>query len=162
MFFLEQIGDAFGRSLAKKNVELIRKIVECGFKVACEDTDEYQDEEESPHYLALCMLYNFAAEVPNEVVFPIFKERILSFCAHEADPLVRKAGVKILGHVCDSDALLDCIKDDIDTFTDLIVKCLVDSEAVVREAACLVVGEFSESVIPDFLEQHEKVMPVLL
>ena len=162
IFFLEQIGDTFGRSLAKKNVELLRKIIECGFRIACEDTEEYPDEEESPHYLALCMLFNFAAEVPNEVVYPVFKQSILAFCANEADPLVRKAGVKILGHVCESDALLDCIKDDIETWTDLIVKSLVDQDVVVREAACLGVGEFSESVVPDFLEQHEKVMPVLL
>ena len=117
LFFLEQLGDTFGRSLAKKNVELLRQIVECGFKVACEDTEEFADEEDSPHYLALCMLYNFAAEVPNEVAYPIFKQHILLFCAHQADPLVRKAGIKILGHICDSDALLDCIKDDIEEHT---------------------------------------------
>ena len=63
--------------MAKKNLELIRKIVDCGFKVACEDTDEFPDEEDSPHYMSLCMLYNFAAEVPNEVAYPIFKERVL-------------------------------------------------------------------------------------
>ena len=39
---------------------------------------------------------------------------------------------------------------------------MVDPDGRVREAACLVVGEFSESVVPDFLEAHEKVMPVLL
>ena len=31
-----------------------------------------------------------------------------------------------------------------------------------REACCELIGEFSEDVIPDFLEQHAKVMPVLL
>ena len=107
------------------------------------------------------MLYNYAQEVPNEVAYPIFKERILIFCG-KTEPLIRKAGIKILGHVCDSDALLDCIKDDIDTWTDVIVKGLVDPEPVVREAACVVVGEFSESVVPDFLDKHEKVMPVLI
>ena len=77
LFFLEEIGETFGRALAKKNIEMIRKIVDCGFKVACEDTEEYADEDDSPHYMALCMLYSFAAEVPNEVAYPIFKERVL-------------------------------------------------------------------------------------
>ena len=77
LFFLEEIGETFGRALAKKNQEMIRRIVDCGFKVACEDTEEYPDEDDSPHYMALCMLYSFAAEVPNEVAYPIFKERVL-------------------------------------------------------------------------------------
>jgi hypothetical protein len=34
---------------------------------------------------------------------------------------VRKAGLKILGHVCDSDGLLDGVKDDIELFTDILV-----------------------------------------
>ena len=33
---------------------------------------------------------------------------------------------------------------------------------VVREAACLAIGNFSEDIIPEFLEQHSKVMPTLL
>lgn len=33
---------------------------------------------------------------------------------------------------------------------------------MVREAACLTIGNFAEDVIPDFLDQHAKVMPVLL
>ena len=107
------------------------------------------------------MLYNFASEVPSEVAYPIFKERIHQ-CMQQTDPLARKAGIKILGHVSASEALVDCIRDDIDEWTDIITKTMVDSDDKVREAACVVVGEFSESVVPDFLEAHEKVMPVLL
>ena len=100
MFWLEQVGEAFGKVLAKKNIDIIRKIIDCGFKVACEDDDDYFDEDESPHYWALCLVHNFAAEVPNEVAYPIFKERVL-LCMQQSDPLARKAGIKILGHVCD-------------------------------------------------------------
>jgi hypothetical protein len=39
-------------------------------------------------------------------------------CQHTDDPLVRKAGLKIMGFVCESDALLDPIKDDIEEYTD--------------------------------------------
>ena len=67
-----------------------------------------------------------------------------------------------MGQVCDSDALLDPIKEEVELFTDILVQGLQDSEQIVREAACLTIGNFSEHVIPDFLEQHAKVMPVLL
>jgi len=71
------------------------------------------------------MLYNYASEIPNPTIYPIFKNFILFYCKSE-DPLYRKAGLKVLGHVCDSDALLDNIKDDIDELTDLLVAGLVD------------------------------------
>lgn len=32
--FLELIGDTFGKGLVKKNMDLVHKIVECGFKLA--------------------------------------------------------------------------------------------------------------------------------
>ena len=31
-----------------------------------------------------------------------------------------------------------------------------------REAGCYTIGTFADDVIPDFLDQHAKVMPVLL
>jgi hypothetical protein len=31
----------------------------------------------------------------------------------------------------------------------------------VREASAFVVGQFSEHVVPDFLERHERIVPVL-
>lgn len=70
--------------------------------------------------------------------------------------------MKILGYVSDSDGLLDFIKDDIEEHTDNLIKALNDPSEEVREACALVVGMFSENVVPEFLEMHEKVMPVLL
>lgn len=161
--FLELIGDNFAKYLVKqKQLPLIQKIIDAGFKIASESTEEYGDEEESPHSLALYMLYNYACEVPNSLVYPIFKGNVLLFVAHQDDPLVRKAGLKILGHVSDSESLLDCVKDDIDELTDILVKSLQDPSQEVRESCAQVVGEFSENVVPEFLENHEKVMPCLL
>jgi len=54
------------------------------------------------------------------------------------------------------------VKDDCDLYTDILVRSLQDPDQVVREAACLAIGNFSEDIIPDFLDQHAKVMPVLL
>ena len=115
--FLELIGDNFSKYLVKqKQLPLIQSIVDAGFKIASESTEEYADEEESPHSVSLYMLYNFACEVPNSLIYPIFKGNVLLFVQH-SDPLVRKAGLKILGHVCDSDGLLDFIKDDVEEHT---------------------------------------------
>lgn len=67
---------------------------------------------------------------------------------------MRKAGVKVMGHICESDALLDCVKEDIDELTALLVKALNDTDMAVREAGMQVVSEFAENVIPDFLDLH--------
>jgi hypothetical protein len=67
----------------------------------------------------------------------------------------------VLGHVCDSDGLLDCIKDDVEELTDLVVAGLVDSNQEVREGAAIVVGQFSENVVPEFLQLSSKVMPCI-
>jgi hypothetical protein len=67
----------------------------------------------------------------------------------------------VLGHVCDSDGLLDCIKDDVEELTDLVVAGLVDLNQEVREGAAIVVGQFSENVVPEFLQLSSKVMPCI-
>ena len=91
----------------------------------------------------------------------MFKSNIIECCNH-SDPLVRKAGVKIMGHICESDALLDCVKEDIDELTEMLVKGLKDTDMSVREAGMQVVSEFAENVIPDFLDLHDQVMPLML
>lgn len=108
------------------------------------------------------MLYSFASEIPNEIAYNLFKTAIGNLCTQDADPLKRRAGLKVLGNICDSDALCDPIKDDIELWTDLLVRSLQDTTQIVREAACEAIGDFADDVIPDFLDQHPKVMPVLL
>lgn len=162
IYFLEQLGDTFSKFLVRKDMNALQKIIQCGCTVACEDVSEYPMEEENPVELALIMLYSYAAEMSNEIAYPLFKSAIVNLCSSQDDPLKRKGGIKILAQVCDSDSLLDPIKDDIDMFTDLLVRSLQDPSQIVREAACIAIGDFSENVIPDFLDLHAKVMPVLL
>jgi len=76
--------------------------------------------------------------------------------------LFRKAGINIMGHICDSDALLDPMKDDIDELADLLVAAMKDGNLTVREAAAFVVGQFSENIVPEFLDLHAKVFPTIL
>lgn len=162
LYFLQELGDTFGKMLVKKDQGKLQQIIECGCMIACEDVSMYPDENENPHELALEMLYNYAATIPNEVAYPLFKTAIFKLCQSTDDPLKRKAGLKILGQICDSDALLDPIKDEVEMYTDMLVQALSDPDQVVREAACVTIGNFSEDCIPEFLEQHAKVMPVLL
>ena len=56
--------------------------MDAGFKIAMESTEEYNDEEDSPHDLSLYMLYNYAVEVPNETIYPLFKANILECVNH--------------------------------------------------------------------------------
>ena len=156
------IGENFGKFLVKKDQNKLLQIIECGCKIACEDVADYPNEEENPHELALQMLYSYAVEIPDTVAYGLFKNAIINLCSDQTDPLKRKAGLKILGTISDGDALLDPIKDDIELYTDLFVRSLQDQSEVVRQATCTVIGDFSEDVIPDFLEQHAKIMPVLL
>ena len=71
------------------------------------------------------MLCSFASEIPNEIAYNLFKTAIGNLCTQsENEPLKRRAGLKVLGNICDSDALCDPIKDDIDLWTDLLVRSL--------------------------------------
>ena len=162
LLFLERVGEVYTKKLVKKHGDLITKIINTGFKVCCEDEDGYNDDEENPHELALSLLFIFAAEPPSELVYDMFKSNIVLACQNQEDPLIRKAGLKILGFICDSDALLDPIKDDIDEFTQLMLTGLTDSNQKVREAACETIGDFSENALDTFIDQREKIMPVLL
>ena len=124
IYFLEQLGDTFSRYLVKRDVEILKTIIECGATIACEDPENFPGEEESPIDLALVMLFQYAAEIPNELAYPLFKEAIIALCSSQDNPLKRKGGLRMLGTVSDSDALLDPIKEDVDLYTDLIVQSL--------------------------------------
>jgi hypothetical protein len=52
-------------------------VIQCGFLLAAENTEQFADDEETPNTLALYMLYNYASEVPNLFIYPIFKQFIL-------------------------------------------------------------------------------------
>jgi len=65
------------------------------------------------HTLALYMLYSYSCEVPHDIIYPILMRYIEKFGVSEK-PLERKASVKVLGYISDSESCLDKIRDDID------------------------------------------------
>lgn len=140
---------------------MIEHIIETGFVIASESEEGYEEEQETPHTLALYMVYNFACEVPNPIVYPIIM-RCVDKWGNSTNDLERKAAVKMLGYVCDSDSCLDPIKEDIELITKFLVAHLQDPSFIVREATAETVGKFSENVVPDFLDMHHQVVPCLL
>ena len=127
LLFLQELGDAFSKQMIKKDPNTIKQVIRCGFRVACEDTAGFQNEEESPHSYALTLLFIYACMIPNEIAYDIYKPLITELSESD-DPLHVKAGLKILGIVCNNDALLDPIKEDIDMWTDRIVEGLQNDD----------------------------------
>jgi hypothetical protein len=68
------------------------------------------------------MIFNFASEVPNTVIYPIIMKNVERFGTSTKE-LERKAAIKVLGYVCDS-TCLDMIKEDIDKITAFVVSKL--------------------------------------
>ena len=110
---------------------------------------------------AIQMLHAYACAVPNEKVYPIFKDYLQKYGTSQNEH-ERAAAVYILGFIADSDACLDPIRDDIAPLTTFVVEKMSDSSFVVREAAGDAVGRFAENIGDDFLSKHKLIMPCLL
>lgn len=120
MLFLEHIADNYSRYLIKKNgIQTIDKIIATGFQIASESEEDYEGEQETPHTMALYMVFNFASEVPNTIIYPIIMKYVQVFGTSQNE-LERKAAIKVLGYICDS-TCLDMIKEDIEKVTSFIV-----------------------------------------
>lgn len=77
LLFLELIAEKYARILIKNHgMNFVTKIVEEGFKIASEDPSMHVagDQEATPPGMAIQMLYAYACYVPNEKVYPIFKD----------------------------------------------------------------------------------------
>ena len=77
------------------------------------------------HTLALYMILAYASELPNATIYPIIMKYVEKFGTSQNE-LQRKAAVKVLGYICDTDSCLDMIKEDIDDITKFIVHRLKD------------------------------------
>jgi len=77
--FVEELGEFFARPLAKKNPEVIRQIIQAGFKIACEEKDDIEEEEyeDQPCDFALHLLFKYAEECPNDFIYPVFKQNLV-------------------------------------------------------------------------------------
>ena len=148
---MERLAEVFTKKLAKKKRELIDLMIATGFKIASREKDHSNEDGNDLHELYLPMLFVFASDLPNKIVYPVYKQNIMEFCRSKTDPYLRKAGLKIMGFVVEPDALYTPMKDDMEEYTDIIIAGMNDENDVVRITACDTAGEFSEQH-PDFLE----------
>lgn len=124
MLFLEQIAENYSRFLVKKaGNQIIDKIIETGFIIASESEDGFEEQQDTPHQLALYMIFSYSTEVPHNVVYPIIMKYVEKF-GNSTKELERKAAVKVLGFISDSDSCLDMIKENIVPVTQYIVNKL--------------------------------------
>lgn len=162
ILFLELIAEKYARVLIKNHgMGFIDKIYETGFKIASEDPENFEGVDESPPTMAINMLYQYAVYVPNEKIFPVIQKYVHAFGTSKNEH-ERAAATYVLGWICDSEACLDHVRDNINPLTNFIIDRMQDDSYYVREAAGETVGRFSEHVTSDFLDHHKKIMPCLM
>jgi hypothetical protein len=69
------------------------------------------------------MIFSYSCEIPNNIVYPIIMKYVDKF-GQSPKELERKAAIKVLGYVCDSDSCLDMIKENIEVVTTFVVNKL--------------------------------------
>ena len=152
LLFLELIAEKYARVLIKNHgMAFIDKIFEVGFQIASEDPEQYDTKEDSPPNMAICMIFAYACNVPNEKVYPVIEKYLQKFGTSKSEH-ERAAATYILGYIADSDACLDHVRDNIGPLTNFIIDRMQDESYFVREAAGECVGRFSEHTGQDFLE----------
>lgn len=107
------------------------------------------------------LIFSFSSSISYQIMYPIIIKHVLKFGGSPKE-LERKAAIKVLGFISDPDSCLEMIKENIVDITEFIVAKLQDPSFIVREATAETVGKFSEYVVPDFLDEHETVMPCLI
>lgn len=144
----------------KKKKQVLDSIITTMMKIACEPEEELSRDEQAPCRYALFTMKSFSVYLHKPVIFPVLIKNIRA-CIESPDENERRAGIELLGFICESDACLDPIKDHIDEITDVIVKCLYDESVLVKATTAETVGMFSENV-SDFLQKTDQVIPAIV
>ena len=159
LYFIEQLPMNYSVSL-KKAPDTLVNIIKVLMQVASEEDDNTDPFRDTPPSLALLAARSFATHMKNKVIYPIFSD-VISQALTQTDPRIRKAGILLLGHICESSACLEPIKDNIETHVSQILSSLKDPDFIVRIGAAETVGLFSDNV-SDFVDAGDKIIPELL
>lgn len=80
MLFLEQIAENYHKFLVKKaGAAIIDKIVEAAFTIASESEEDYEDGQETPHQLALYLIFSFSTNISYQIMYPIIMKHVIKF-----------------------------------------------------------------------------------
>jgi hypothetical protein len=64
MLFVEQIGENYSKYLVKKaGTAIIDKIMETAFIIASESEEDFEDGQETPHQLALYLVFSYSSAI---------------------------------------------------------------------------------------------------
>lgn len=159
LFFIEQLPMNYSVSL-KKAPDTLMNIIKVIMTVASEEDDNSDPFKDTPPSLALIAARSFAIHMKNHVIYPIFST-VISEALQHPSAHIRKAGILLLGQICESSGCLEPIKDNFDTHIDQIIVCLKDPEFIVRIGATQTIGLFSENVSA-FVEAGSKIILELL
>lgn len=159
ILFFEFLPISYSKMFKKKK-QLLDNVIKMLMKVSCEPEDEATKDYESPCRYALFAMKSFSIYMHKPIIFPVLIKNIRA-CIESVNENDRKAGIELLGFICESDACLDPIKDHIDEITDVIVKCLYDESVLVKATTAETVGMFSENV-SDFLHKADQVIPAIV
>jgi hypothetical protein len=160
MHFVECLADKNAK-LISKNAEALDMVVRTAFQICAEDEKEFEDSYDNPIERSLDMLYNYAAECSSSRIFPVVMKYVHS-CGVSSNPLERKAAIRVLGHISDTDTCMEQIKENIDDIAVFVAHSLQDKDFIVREGTAITVGQLSEHIVPEFLDKHEIIIPSLL
>jgi hypothetical protein len=95
MLFLEQIAENYSKYLVKKaGPGLLERIVEAAFTIASEAEEDYDDGQETPHQLALYLVFSYSSCISYQLMYPLVMKQVQRF-GLSSSPLERKAAVKV-------------------------------------------------------------------
>jgi len=87
--------------------------------------------------LALSLVFTYSCAISYEIMYPIIMKHVQRFGLSSKE-LERKAAVKVLGYISDTDSCLEMIKENIDDVTIFIVQRLQDPSVSARSLLSIV------------------------
>jgi hypothetical protein len=73
---------------------LLERIVEAAFTIASEAEEDYDDGQETPHQLALYLVFSYSSCISYQLMYPLVMKQVQRF-GLSSSPLERKAAVKV-------------------------------------------------------------------
>ncbi|KAM4808132.1 importin-4 [Rhinophrynus dorsalis] len=125
-----------------------------------EEVLEEEAEVQTPKHYAVQVIDMLALHLPPEKLFPQLTP-LMEPCLLSLNPYQRKAGLLCLAVL--SEGCADHIRHKhLKSMLQVVCQALSDDSQVVRNAALLALGQFSENLQPDISEYSDTVLPLLL
>lgn len=111
----------------------------------------------TPHRYALQCIDTIAKSVKPKYVFETVMQRIDAWMGSE-NPWERRAAVGALSAI--PGGCVEQMMPELDKFMPYLQAAFEDPDHFVRQAGCLLLGQFADELSPDILEYHETCLPL--